>query len=113
MKKVAFKKQVVGSAEDTNNIAISGNSGFCNPDVATVRSVLYYTWRLAWERKKKLTDRSALQYYDDVRKRAYKLEIENEPDFRYYDTYSLTRNDLMKEYRMEVFYGRSLVAHSG
>lgn len=39
-RKVAFKKQVVGSAEDTNNIAIAGNSGFCTPMLQPCRSVL-------------------------------------------------------------------------
>lgn len=101
-KKVAFKKQVVGSAEDTNNIAISGNSGFCTPMLRMSEVYLLYV-EACMGTKEELTDRSALQYYDDVRKRAYKLEIENDPDFRYYDTYSLTRNDLMKEYRMEFF----------
>lgn len=101
-KKVAFKKQVVGSAEDTNNIAISGNSGFCTPLLRLSEVYLLYV-EACMGTKEELTDRSVLQYYDDVRKRAYKLEIENDPDFRYYDTYSLTRNDLMKEYRMEFF----------
>jgi len=101
-RKVAFKKQVVGSAEDTNNIAISGNSGFCTPMLRLSEIYLLYV-EACMGTKEELTDRSALQYYDDVRKRAYKLEMENDPDFRYYDTYSLTRNDLMKEYRMEFF----------
>ena len=101
-KKVAFKKQVVGSAEDTNNIAISGNSGFCTPMLRLSEVYLLYV-EACMGTKDELTDRNALQYYDDVRKRAYKLEIENDPDFRYYDTNFLTRNDLMKEYRMEFF----------
>lgn len=99
---MAFKKQVVGSAEDTNNIAISGNSGFCTPMLRLSEVYLLYV-EACMGTKDELTDRNALQYYDDVRKRAYKLEIENDPDFRYYDTNFLTRNDLMKEYRMEFF----------
>lgn len=40
-----------------------------------------------------LTDRDALKYYDDVRKRGYKMEIES-GELTYYDTNYLTRNDL-------------------
>ena len=41
-RKVAFKKQVVGSAEDTNNIAIAGNSGFCTPMLRLAEVYLLY-----------------------------------------------------------------------
>lgn len=101
-RKVAFKKQVVGSAEDTDNIAISGNSGFCTPMLRMAEVYLLYV-EACMGTKDELIDKDALQYYDDVRKRAYKLEFENDPSFQYYPTYILTRDDLMKEYRMEFF----------
>ena len=49
-----------------------------------------------------LTDRDALKYYDDVRKRGYKMEIES-GELTYYDTNYLTRNDLLREFRVEFF----------
>lgn len=100
--KVAFKKQVVGSAEDTGNIAISGNSGFCTPMLRLSEVYLLYV-EACMGMEDELTDGKVLKYYDDVRRRAYKLEIENDPDFQYYATNYLTRDDLMKEYRMELF----------
>lgn len=101
-RKTAFKKQVVGSAEDTGGIAISGNSGFCTPMLRMAEVCLLYV-EACMGTKDELADRDALQYYDDVRRRAYRLEFENDPDYQYYPKQSLTRDDLMKEYRMEFF----------
>lgn len=100
-RKVAFKKQVVGSAEDTNNIAIAGNSGFCTPMLRLAEVYLLYV-EACMGTSDELTDRDALKYYDDVRKRGYKMEIES-GELTYYDTNYLTRNDLLREFRVEFF----------
>ena len=64
-RKVAFKKQVVGSAEDTNNIAIAGNSGFCTPMLRLAEVYLLYV-EACMGTSDELTDRDALKYYDDL-----------------------------------------------
>ena len=99
--KTAFKKQVVGSAEDTNNIAISGNSGFSTPMLRLSEVYLLYV-EACMGVNDELSDELALGYYDEVRRRAFRMEIEENPDF-YNKTYYLTRNDLLREYRMEFF----------
>lgn len=100
-KKTAFKKQIVGSPEDTNNIAINGNSGFSTPMLRMAEVYLLYV-EACMGVNDELTDEEALSYYDDVKRRAYRLEMENDPEFKI-KTYYLTRNDLMREYRMELF----------
>ena len=87
----------MGSAEDTNNIAIAGNSGFCTPMLRLAEVYLLYV-EACMGTSDELTDRDALKYYDDVRKRGYKMEIES-GELTYYDT----RNDLLREFRVEFF----------
>lgn len=99
---VAIKKQVVGGALATNNVATNGNSGFCTPMLRMSEVYLNLTEALMGLYSEETTARnSILENINTVRQRAYSYEIANNSYPGDYKTINL--DSLLLERRMEFF----------
>ncbi len=95
--KCNIKKFVVGSSQDTEGIAINGNTGLVTPIIRMAEVYLMYA-EAVMGATDGTTDALALERYNKIRERAFYM---NPGD--YVAKESVTRNDLFKERRMEFF----------
>lgn len=95
--KCKIKKYMVGSPKDTDGAAVKGNSGLIPAVLRMAEVYLMYT-EAAMGSSEQTSDLKALEYFNKVRKRSFKL---NTADFTPF--VSVTRNDLLKERRLEFF----------
>lgn len=96
--KCSLKKYMVGSTKDTDGAAVKGNSGLIPAVIRMAEVYLMYT-EAAMGLTDQTSDAKALSYFNKVRKRAFKLNIN---DFAPYTI--VTKNTLLKERRLEFFY---------
>jgi hypothetical protein len=95
--KCNIKKFVVGSNQDTEGIAINGNSGLMTPIIRMAEVYLMYAEAVMGSADE-TADALALERYNKIRERAFYM---NPTDYQAAD--KITRNDLFKERRMEFF----------
>lgn len=95
--KCNIKKFVVGSSQDTEGIALNGNTGLVTPIIRMAEVYLMYV-EACLGAAGETTDALALDRYNKIRERAFYL---NPDDF--VKATVMTRNDLFKERRMEFF----------
>jgi hypothetical protein len=105
MSSLPIKKQVVGGPIATGSLGVKGNSGFCTPLLRMAEVYLNLTEAMMGRRGlKSTTDAEVLEGVNTVRRRAYKMEIENG---RYRGDYGTTGpfnlDSLLIERRMEFF----------
>jgi len=102
---VAVKKQVVGGPLATDNLAFSGNSGFCTPMLRLSEAYLNLTEALMGLFNEESTTRERiLEGVNIVRQRAFKSEIADNSyigDYGTIDAFNL--DSLLQERRMEFF----------
>jgi hypothetical protein len=96
--KCNVKKFVVGSNQDTEGVAINGNSGQVTPLLRLADVYLMYAEAAIGPTASSTTDALALQRFNKVRERAFYLNPED-----YVPYTEITRNDILKERRMEFF----------
>lgn len=97
--KCNIKKQVVGSAADTDGKAISGNTGLMTPMLRLSDVYLMYT-EAAMGKDESTTD---VTYFQQVRKRAFYYYDKNGMKNPYYANSVVHRDSLFKERRLEFF----------
>lgn len=112
MQKFPIKKFTVGSPEDTGGVAVKNNTGFRTPMLRMGEVYLLYV-EACMSTNDVITndDEQAITYFNEVRRRAYSMEIEedkaniNDLDYekQYEDKPAVSRDDLLKEFRMELF----------
>ena len=99
---VAVKKQVVGGPLATDNLAFTGNSGFCTPMLRLSEVYLNLTEALMGLYGEETTTRSrVLEGVNTIRQRAYKYEIAQNSYIGDYTTFNL--DSLLQERRLEFF----------
>lgn len=96
--KVNLKKFVVGSNKDTDGAAVLDNTGLVSPMLRMSEIYLMYA-EAAMGTDNQTADVLALEYFNKVRERAFKLNIDDFVPFTL-----LTRNDIFKERRLEFFF---------
>ena len=105
-----IKKQLVGGTYATNGVACKNNSGFDTPMLRYSEVLLNLAEALMGQKdiasKASTSDAEILGYVNQVRRRAYKLEINNPTEYDAYpgDYTSLSWDDLLIERRMEFFF---------
>jgi starch-binding outer membrane protein, SusD/RagB family len=97
--KCNIKKQVVGSAADTDGKAISGNSGLMTPMLRLADVYLMYT-EASMGKESTTTD---VAYFQQVRKRAFYYYDKNGLKNPYYASTVVHRDSIFKERRLEFF----------
>lgn len=105
MSTLPIKKQVVGGPIATGSLGVKGNSGFCTPLLRMAEVYLNLTEAMMGRRGvTSTTDADILEGVNTVRRRAYKMEIEN-GTYRgdYGKTGPFTLDSLLIERRMEFF----------
>lgn len=98
------KKQVVGGPDDTNGIAISGNSGFATPMLRLAEVYLLYA-EAVLGMNDETTDAEAVSYFNKVRQRARMYKEHNSELLEQTtpaDVTSLTLQDIWNERRLEL-----------
>lgn len=110
--KFPFKKYVVGSPEDTGGVAIKGNTGFRTPLLRMGEVYLLYVEACMGTNDVIVNDNEkAITRFNELRRRAFAMEIAEDeanadnPQYikKYEDKVAITRDELLKEYRMELF----------
>jgi hypothetical protein len=101
-KTLPIKKQVVGGPLATNNVSISGNSGFDTPLLRMSEVYLNLTEALMGKQDiSETSDAEVLEGINAVRRRAYQYEISNGTYPGDYTTINM--DSLLQERRMEFF----------
>jgi hypothetical protein len=95
--KCNIKKFVVGSSQDTEGIAINGNTGLVTPIIRMAEVYLMYA-EAVMGTADETTDAVAIERYNKIRERAFFMNIAD-----YQPADKIARNDLFKERRMEFF----------
>ncbi len=101
-----IKKQVVGGALATDNVAVNGNTGFCTPMLRFSELELNLTEALMGVAGvDETSDATILEGVNAVRRRAHKMEIEaGTYPGDYGTTGTFNRDSLLQERRLEVFF---------
>lgn len=102
---VAVKKQVVGGPLATDNLAFTGNSGFCTPMLRLSEVYLNLTEALMGLYDEEATSRERiLEGVNTIRQRAYRTEIANKQYIGDYgSTGEFNLDSLLQERRLEFF----------